>query len=126
MTPTYDEKRRELLSIDEEKVTLEKMKKQVLEQEEEMALETARSMQQLNNSIDKWREDASLQKIFYEQQNLLAEMQKKRTEFNEDFEKHMRTYASQLNQREDDCRNEMRRLEEDGLKKEEKVNGNYY
>lgn len=126
MAATYDEKRRELLSIDEEKVTLEKMKKQVLEQEEEMALETSRSIQQLSDSSDRWREDASLQKIFYEQQTILAEMQKKRVEFTEDFEKYMRTYSSQLNQREEDCLNDLRKLEEDNLKKEEKRNGNDY
>lgn len=126
MTSAYDEKRRELLSIDEERATLEKMKKQVQEQEEEMALETTRSMQQLNNSIDKWRDDASLQQIFYEQQTLLAEMQKKRLEFNEDFEKHLKSYRQQLNQREEDCRNDLRKLEQKGEKKEAKKNGNDY
>jgi hypothetical protein len=112
------------LLINEEKEILAKRKQQVLAQEEELELETARAMYQLNDSFDNWQEDTLLSPIFHEQRVLLADTQRKRVEFSEAYDHQMRNYRNQLSQREDDYLRELRQLEE--AESEENTNGNNY
>uniref|UniRef100_UPI0013EA4EFE hypothetical protein n=1 Tax=Miniphocaeibacter massiliensis TaxID=2041841 RepID=UPI0013EA4EFE len=54
-----------------------------------------------------------LQKNFYQQQEMLIKIQEQRQEFKEEFEKQIKSQFNTLNDREESCRREIQKLEQE-------------
>ncbi len=118
---TRERIQRELQKVEEERFSYEKMRKEILSEEEDMRMRD-REMEEDNRKLEmKWRHDGRMRMLIEGQKDILYQMQKERVKFLEDEIHGMDAVRRQLADREEECYARMRFLEqEESRAKEEK------
>lgn len=110
MTEEYKKIQNKLYEIEGKQETIEKIRKRVLSEEDYSMNQTNQSLRQIEESSYEWRHDSKLQQLFYEQENLITGIQKKRLYFLEDWEEKINHDKKQLRQQEEDYQEKLHQL----------------
>ena len=118
MTEEYKKIQNELYEIEEKQETIEKVRKRVLSEEDYSMNQTNHSLRQIEESSYEWKHDSKLQRLFYEQENLITGIQKERLYFLEDWEEKINHDKKQLRQQEEDYQEKLHQLKMQEVREE--------